>query len=371
MTESEYRRRGIKKNQRRKKRRKIIFFIVLPILFIATGALMYTGYLTWKLANATEGARLGLDRGEKSELRVKPVDPGKDNISVLFLGVDDGEGGKPVRSDAMILATFNKRDHSIKMISIPRDSRVKIPGKGKYDKITHAHAFGGVDLSVETVENLFDIPIDYYVKLNFMAFVEMIDTLGGIEVDVPFSFTEQDSAGNMGVMKLKKGKQTLNGEEALAFVRMRKQDPEGDIGRGKRQALLVEALIDKAASIKSITKYDDLIDDLGQNYSSNLSFGNIVALQSYAKSLRNIESYQLPGEDNRINGSYYYELDEDAVDTLSIMLQDHLDYDSPNAKSTYTKEDIEAAEEYRINAPEEETDQDTTDNHTNETNTNY
>lgn len=344
-------RTGMKKRQRRKKRKKIILYVLLPILLIATGALSYTGYLTWKLANATENARFGLDRGDKSELRIKPVDPGKDNISVLFIGVDDREGEGRALADAIVLTTFNKQDHSIKMVSIPRDTRVKIPEKGKYDKITHAHSFGGVDMTVDTVEDLFNIPIDYYVKLNFIAFVEMIDTLGGVEVDVPFSFSEQDSTDNAGAITLKKGKQTLNGEEALAFARMRKQDPEGDIGRGKRQMILIEALINKAANIKSVTKYDNLIDDFGKNYASNLSFGNIVALQSYAKSLRDIESYQIQGSDKRINDTYYYEPDDDSVEAISAMLQGHLDYKPKGI--TESRGTPKSAEKYRIN-PEDE-----------------
>ena len=156
------------------------------------------------------------------------------------------------------------------MVSIPRDSYVYIPVEKKKDKITHAHVFGGTEGTIETVEELFDIPVDYFVKLNFNAFIDVVDALGGIEVDVPITFTEQNSKDTADAIHLKKGLQELNGEEALALSRTRKID--NDIERGKRQQLVLQAIIDKAVSIGSITKYGKLMESMGDNLTTNMEF---------------------------------------------------------------------------------------------------
>ncbi|MGO4888786.1 LCP family protein [Anaerobacillus sp. MEB173] len=320
MSHSRLERKVQKQRRFRKFKRILITFGLLCFIFLGGGA----GYFTYKAANITSGASQELERGEKSEKRVQAVSPSKDNISILFLGVDDRDETLSGRTDAMILATFNKEENTIKMLSIPRDSRVEIVGRDRYDKINHAHAFGGLDMTVDTVENLFDIPVDYYAKLNFQAFIEIVDSLDGIEIDVPFTFSEMDSSDNQGAITLYEGTQLLNGEEALAYARMRKLDPTGDIGRGERQQEIIAAIIRKGASISSITKYDDVLDSIGNHLATNLSFGNILSLHSYASSLTNIESLTLEGINGRINGIYYYELNETNVNEISTELKEHL-----------------------------------------------
>src|SRR5699024_7653135 len=117
--------------------------------------------------------------------------------------------------------------------SIPRDSYVYIPEVGYEDKINHAHAFGGHRATIDAVENLLDIPVDYWVKLNFNAFVDVIDAIDGIDVEVPYEFTESNSDDKRDSIHLFPGKQLVDGEEALALARTRKLD--NDIERGKRQ----------------------------------------------------------------------------------------------------------------------------------------
>lgn len=291
-------------------------------LFIVSGA--GVGYFFNKMANLTASAQQELERGEHSEKRAQPINPNKDNFSVLFLGLDDRDGSLKGRTDALLLATFNKDEGTIKMISIPRDSRVEIPGRVNLDKINHAHAFGGLDMTIATVENLFDIPIDYFVKLNFDAFIEVIDALGGIEVEVPFTFEEMDSIDQKSAITLNEGLQNLNGEEVLAFARMRKKDPRGDIGRGERQQQVLAAIIKKGASFSTLTKFDDVLASIETNLATNLSFGNILSLHSYSSGLKDIESLSLKGNDLTHNRIYYYELEEDSVADISATLRNHL-----------------------------------------------
>lgn len=312
--------------EKRKRKARRILRIIAGIgitSFLVFGGVI--AYFILTLQDVASSTQEELARGEKSEKRVEAVSPSKDNISILFLGVDDRSGELKGRTDAMILATFNRDLGTIKLVSIPRDSLVDIPGRKNKDKINHAHAFGGVDLAIETVEQLFDIPVDYYVKLNFVAFVEIVDALGGIEVDVPFTFTEMDSNDNQHAITIREGRQTLNGEEALAYARMRKKDPRGDLGRGERQQEIIKAIIKKGASLSSITSYDDVLKSIENHMSTNLTFGNMIALHSYADSLNEIESLTLEGRNIRRNGISYYELDPDSVAEISAKLQSHLE----------------------------------------------
>ncbi|GAE28410.1 cell envelope-associated transcriptional attenuator LytR-CpsA-Psr [Halalkalibacter wakoensis JCM 9140] len=312
----------VNKRKRRSKKALRIAVLIAVMMFLGTGGAL--AYFVYTLSDVTANSQQELDRGEKSEKREEAVDPGKDNISVLFLGVDDRDGDLRGRTDAMLLATFNREESSIKILSIPRDSLVDIPGRANRDKINHAHAFGGLDLAVSTVEGFLDVPVDYYVKLNFEAFVEIIDALGGVEVEVPFTFSEQDSTGAHGAITLYEGTHELSGEEALAFVRMRKNDPRGDIGRGERQQEVIEAIIRKGASFSSITRYNQVLDSVDEHMTTNLSFGNIIAFHSYATSLNDIESINLEGVDTRISGVYYYDIKEESRLAISHTLRQHL-----------------------------------------------
>ncbi|RXJ02295.1 LytR family transcriptional regulator [Anaerobacillus alkaliphilus] len=319
--------RSEKKKEKRRKSGTYKFLkttgLILVTLMVLIGGAF--GYFVMKAADVTTSAQTSLERGDRSEKRLVPVNPSKDNISVLFLGLDDRDGGLKGRTDALLLATFNKKENSVKMVSVPRDARVELIGRDRMDKINHAHAFGGVDMTIATVENLLDLPVDYFVKLNFDAFMEIIDALGGIEVEVPFAFTEMDSNDVQGAISIKEGLQLLDGEEALAYSRMRKKDPRGDIGRGERQQQVLEGIIKKGSSLSSINKFDDVMKSIENNLATNLSFGNILSLHSYSSGLRNIERLTIEGKNASIKGIYYYELIPESVKEISTTLREHLE----------------------------------------------
>ncbi|OZI10892.1 transcriptional regulator, partial [Bacillaceae bacterium SAS-127] len=221
--------------KRRRRQRRLVFLVLLPLLFLTFTAAGYGAFLYKKAESVFTDSYLD-DGRHKSELRDAKVHPLKDSISILFIGVDESEsreeefGGK-TRSDALMLATLNIEDKSIKLISIPRDSYVYVPEVGYNTKINHAHAYGGPKATIETVEELFDLPVDYYVRMNFYAFMDVVDALGGITFNVPYELNEKDSKDLNNAIHLEKGEQELNGEEALALARTRKHD--NDIERGK------------------------------------------------------------------------------------------------------------------------------------------
>lgn len=322
--------------RKKRRRKKLFWFVIFPVLLIAAVSSAYGGYL-YKKAEQTLGDAFYDDRG-KSDLRDRRVNPKFDNVSVLFIGVDTSEKrgfDENGRSDALMLATLNKDEKSIKLLSIPRDSYVFVPEVGYETKINHAHSHGGPRATIETVENLLEIPVDYYVRLDFEAFVAVVDALDGIEVEVPYSFSEQDSKDRANAIRLEKGLQHLNGEEALALARTRKLD--NDIERGKRQQEIIKAIVKKAASGTSIVKYGDVIEAIGSHMKTNMTFDEMKAIIDYGISGNlSVETLTIEGSDLRLPNSrgkriYYWKLDELSLEEVKNKLKAHLEIDTPKS----------------------------------------
>ena len=309
-------------HKKRLRRKRVVRWVLLPLLLISISLISYGALLYNKAESVMDESYNPIEREGK-----RAVNPFDENFSVLFIGVDDSnkrqfEGSS--RTDALMLATFNQDDKSIKLVSIPRDSYVHIPEEEIYTKINHAHAYGGVELTLETVEELMDVPVDYYVKMNFDAFIDVIDALDGIEVNVPYTFSEQDSQDRKDAITLYEGLQNLDGEEALALARTRKLD--NDIERGKRQQEIIKAIIKKAVSVKSLANYSDVMEAVGQNMTTDLRFDQMKSFLEYATAGSNLdtETLNLAGADSRIGGIYYYQLDELALAETRAKLKTHL-----------------------------------------------
>ncbi|MGF9964814.1 LCP family protein [Bacillus rhizoplanae] len=313
---------------KRSKKKRILWFVLIPLFLVIIGGGSYFFHIYNKAQAVADGAYSQLGRGDKSEKRAKAVKPMTDNVSILIMGVDESdtranEYKGAIRTDALLLATINKNDKSVKLLSIPRDSRVYIPSEKKEDKITHAHVFGGVDSTINTVERFLDVPVDYYVKFNFKSFIKIVDSLGGIDVDVPVTFTEQDSKDQPGAIHLEKGRQHLNGEQALALARTRHIDT--DYMRGQRQQLVLEAIAKKALSVNSIDKLGGLLDAVDHDIKTNLTFDDMMAItKNTMDSGLKMDKLQVKGKDEYIDGVYYYVPDEKNVQDISEELQNHL-----------------------------------------------
>lgn len=313
------------KHKRRLKRKWRIFLgIMVPILVLALGGGAYATFLYKKAETAMAKSYKPVNSVSKRSVK---VDPSKDNISILFMGIDDSQSrhlGNNTRSDALMVATLNKKDKSVKLLSIPRDSYVHIPVKNVYTKITHANAYGGTALTIDTVQDLLDIPIDYYVKMNFNAFMDVVNALDGIEVNVPYDLYEQDSKDHQNAIHLKKGLQTLNGEQALALARTRHYD--SDIERGGRQQEILKAILKKGVSVNSFTKYGQVINAIGDNMETNMTFDDMKSLFDFGLAGKNlnIESLKLEGTDAYINKIYYYKLNRTSLANTKIILKQHL-----------------------------------------------
>ena len=306
-----------RKNRKPKNKWKRLILTLLGILLICIVSYGVNAYYSFQKAVEKMNT---LEEQPNSNIKVNVPEkmPHIDPFSVLLLGIDEREQDVG-RTDTMIVVTVNPDKKTVKMLSIPRDSRVEIVGNNTTEKINHAYPRGGIPMTIATVENLLSIPIDYYVAVNMEGFLQIIDTLGGITVNNDMDLTYRQYSFPKGNIK-------LNGEEALIFSRIRYEDPRGDFGRQIRQKQLIEAIIAKGASPKTLFKLNDVFEILGDNVQMNFSVNNLLQLQKLYSNLdKNFEQLQFEqGTGQYIGSSWYYIIDEEELAEISANLQQHL-----------------------------------------------
>lgn len=262
-----------------------------------------------------------LDEEEKAEEIEE-----KGEILFLLMGVDDleGQGGiraikkmeedengykrTGMRTDTMILCKFNYETGEITMLSIPRDSRVNIRGRKSMDKINHAHSYGGPNLAIQTVKDFLNIDLEYYVTVDYYAVKEIVDAIGGVELDVPQRMYYSDPTDSPPLLiGIQPGLQTLNGDKALEYLRFRSY-PEGDIGRVKAQQYFMKEFIKQALQPKNIVKIPKMIQTYFNYVDTNIPI--TAALKAVPKlndiDFENIKMATIPGEGRDIGPHNYY-----------------------------------------------------------------
>ncbi|KAB2382645.1 polyisoprenyl-teichoic acid--peptidoglycan teichoic acid transferase TagU [Bacillus toyonensis] len=300
-------------------KKKILFWIlgIIGVLVIAGGVYAYTVYSN--VSNTLNTVHKPLDR-DKSDKRDKKVDVSDNKpISILMMGVDQEDNGTG-RSDSLMLFTLNPKTKSMKITSIPRDSYTEIVGKGKKDKINHAYAFGGIDMSVKTVENFLNVPVDHYIEVNMAGFRDIVDAVGGVDVNNDLEFTSRDQ-------HFAKGNIHLNGETALKYTRMRYEDPRGDFGRQMRQRQVIQAVIKKGASVSSLASYGDVLKAIEKNVKTSLTQDQMFEIQkNYKDCMENSEEIQIPGDGHKAaDGIWYYYVPDAAKQDITNKLRAHLE----------------------------------------------
>ena len=210
-------------------------------------------------------------------------------FTVLLMGIDSTDEvltkNAIANGDTLILITFNPKTLNATMLSIPRDSYVPIScwsGKPE-NKITHAAAYGN-DCMINTIQDYFDINIDYYAKINFKGLVKLVNAVGGVEVEVPKRLCTDDSSRGAEIC-INPGKQTLNGEQALVFARNRKQLANGDFGRAQHQQEIIMALINKMKTINDISTFMDILNTVSNSLDTNLTTKQILSFYNIGKDI--------------------------------------------------------------------------------------
>ena len=289
--------------------------ILFGLLFLSAGVFAYS---VWdSISNTAETMHNPIER--ETEKRTESLTLEKQEpFSVLLLGVDERENDRG-RSDTMITVTLNPETKSVKMLSIPLDTLTEIIGYGTEDKINHAYAFGGPEMSMNTVENLLDIPIDYYVKINMDGFAGLVDAVGGVKVDNTFAFTYEG-------MHFPLGEIELSGEDALKYTRMRYEDPNGDFGRQQRQRQVIEGIVREGLSLTSITNFQTIFDALGKNLETNMTLSELMDIQkNYGNALNSIDQLAVESSGTMINNTFYGIIDEEEILRIQEELQEHLE----------------------------------------------
>lgn len=240
--------------------------------------------------------KMKVKKGSKANSSTKSI---TEPFTLLLLGVDSTEediSNVFGLGDSIMVITFNPNTLNATVLSIPRDTFVPITCyRNVRSKITHA-AGGGDDCMITTIENFLDVNIDYYAKINFRGLVKIVDSIGGIDVDVPYSFCEQNSLREFdegSLQYVQKGWQHLNGEQALALSRNRKTVPEcssewnqgerSDFIRGQNQQLVINAIINKIKNMSSIDQLYSLLDAVGGSMTTNMSRNQILAFYNIFK----------------------------------------------------------------------------------------
>lgn len=251
----------------------------------------------------------------REEASLPPLSLGDDPFSVLILGLDEG------RSDSMMLATVNPNLGTTYLLSIARDSKVDIPGHWT-TRINHAFAYGGIDLTVQTVQNFLNVPIDYHVSLYMGEFHSLVDAFGGVTV------YNDTVAFSMGGYDFPLGNIHLTGSASYYYVRMRKEDPRGDFGRQERQRDVLTAMVNEMTNVATIFRYQQILGSVGEHMRTNVTLNDMVSIAlNYPRALRNITDLTLQAPGGLFNGMYLIPIPEEQRLEMSNRLRTHLELD--------------------------------------------
>lgn len=325
----------IKKDKRRKWGWRILITVLVFLGFLTGTAVGYYGSRASQfLDRISENAPENLTDTIQQDQDLADLRP----FSVLILGLDAEDGVR--RSDTMIVATVNPQEGSTKMISIPRDTLIEMPETQQQEKINaiYSRSRGDISALIDFLEDYLDIPISFYTSLDFEGLVELVDALGGVTVDSPLSFTVQDSEENMDAIEIEEGVQQLDGERALGYARMRKQDPRGDWGRQERQREVIESVLDELMSLNSVTNFHSILDAIEPNMETNLTGNQLLSIAgNYRHAANDIESLTLDGEADYVYFLHYgqevyvWEPYEETLEEIQDELREHLELEETDS----------------------------------------
>lgn len=297
--------------------------IIIALLSIVAVILIFIGAISVKMYTDVEKSVdktfAKVDRNDTRQVDLKSKQP----FSILLMGIDTGELGRieQGRSDSMMVATVNPNQKQTTIVSIPRDTYTEIVGRDTMDKINHAYAFGGVSMSMNTVQKLLDIPIDHYISINMKGLEELVDAVGGIKVNNTLGFSYEGNHYPEGVIE-------LDGKQALGYTRMRYDDPNGDYGRQERQRKVITAVGKKLASISTASKYQTILKSMEDNIRTDLTFNQIKTIVlDYSSAFDNVVDEQMKGDGVMRDGVSYQDIPASELSRIQKILKKQLQID--------------------------------------------
>ncbi|MBU9713517.1 LCP family protein [Evansella tamaricis] len=303
----------------KKKMKPIYRVLLLTVIVLSFAGITYAGFVgvkVYQTMNKIQDTDF-VEETEETDYEIEDLDltankveieervRNGNTVSVMIAGIDNVHGRMSGRSDVLMVAVVDLDTNESSLVSIPRDTYVEIYGTGEYDKINHAFA-DSVNTSVKTVENYLDIPIDHYVAINFTGFEQFIDFMGGIQLEVERSIFHNLHPDRV---YLYPGVQTVNGKNALEYVRFR-ADNEGDFGRNRRQQQVIKEVLNQSTNLRTVTRIPDVLDILGDNVRTSMDMNTMFSMARNLNSLTgdNVESLRLVGDGMMKDGIYYVEV---------------------------------------------------------------
>lgn len=315
MLEMSKRERYSHHNRRRKNVWRLVIILIV-LFFIVDGLIIAKVYNDARNAVNTTYHKVKHD-SERSATRT--ISNGKP-FSILLLGTDTGDYGRTYtgRTDTIMVAVVNPNTKKTTLVSIPRDTKVAIPGHGFENKINSAYTYGGTSMAMNIVQSYLNVPIDHYIEMNMGGLVQLSAALGSITVNNDLDFT------NLGY-HFKKGKVTIDKSNILAYTRMRYQDSRGDYGRQLRQRLVLEGLVKKIATVQGITKYQSILSALSSNMKTDITFNEIKTIATKYRSADEVKQIQLQGYGKMIDGISFQVVPQKNVDAVTKELKTALE----------------------------------------------
>lgn len=321
-----------------KKRKKTIYASLIILVLLAGGALLFQDnlkvlafdmFLSDRVEQTLESQSYVPLEGKSNETKVKPepIVSKSDPFSMLLLGSDQ-RANEPARSDTLMYAVMRPEDRKLLLISIPRDTYTEIIGykNNPKDKINHAFAFGGQQMTIDTVENLLGHEVEYYATINFNGLKDAVDAIDGVPLPIKKDIVNKGRDHEK--FTIVGGKDSYSGEEALNYVRYRE---DSDYNRTKRQQVFIDVVAKKMLSLSQINKIPDLLDIMGENFKTDMEPSMIVDM---AKKLMigkdmDISSFTIMGEGTRINGIYYDIPNEEDLEEAGKLIDNWLNASTP------------------------------------------
>ncbi len=312
-------------------------------------------YGTYKLFYPGDKA----DRNRKTEITGEDKFTAAGKINIAVMGVDERSDDQG-RTDTLFVIMYDPKTEKVAMLSVPRDTRVRIAEHG-WDKINHAYNYGGADSTVKTLENFLGVHIDYYVKVDFKGFVQMVDALGGVEVYVEKRMYYEDPWDDDGlVIDLQPGLQKLDGEKAIQYVRYR--DGDGDIGRVARQQNFISAVYDKMSSPSMFTKIPSLVKVALDSVTTDMGAVEMLKIGKtlHKNSKAGFHTMSVPGEPVFIDEVSYWipdvvALRAEVADVLGIDASSRFMSSARSVAQTYKESLPEGVDRDGVIATDEET----------------
>ncbi|MBO0442885.1 LCP family protein [Vagococcus fluvialis] len=291
----------------------LVLLSVLLLIILGTGAFLAKTYFDVKSTASKVSQKVEGREATTSVAEGKP-------FSVLLLGLDTGDFGRDDigRSDTILVATVNPNENKTSLISIPRDTRMEMVGHGTVEKAAHAYAYGQEKMAMDSIEKFLDITLDHYAWINMQGLKDLVDAVDGVVVENKFEFQQEG-------FTFPAGKTALNGEQALAYTRMRYEDPNGDYGRQVRQQDVIKGIADKSLSFSGVTKYKQILNAIESNMKTDLEPDEMFKIaKDYRNSFTTIDQETLHGNGEMIDEISYQIIPDEELARVQLLLDQQL-----------------------------------------------